>query len=113
MGGVIVGELTVLQTERVLDVARTRVRFTATATELTFGFTLDAALIATWYTFDLRRSNGELLWRHDCHRGHEDILGGPHHLHIGPDEGHRIAARPMTLEQVATKITSTHVNLSS
>ncbi|HUF34264.1 MAG TPA: DUF6516 family protein [Acidimicrobiales bacterium] len=113
IGGHITSELAVLDTGRTLRVAPTTVTFAGTATVLTFSFTLDADLVATWYRFDLRRSDDELLWRHDCHPGHEDIFGGPHHLHIGPDEGHRIAAQPVTLEQVATKIVSTHVNLSS
>lgn len=78
---------------------------------LTFGFTVDSDLGATWYTFDLRR-NGELLWRHDCHAGHEAALGGLHHPHIGPDEEHRIPAQGVTLEQAATKIVATHINLT-
>jgi hypothetical protein len=73
--------------------------------------TLNAELAATWYRFDLRRRSGELVWRHDCHRGHEGTLGTRHHLHIGPEEEHRIPAEPATLEHIATKIVATHVNL--
>lgn len=112
MGGDITGDLVVLRNEQALDVDRTRATFAGTETVLTFSFTVDADLVATWYRFDLRRSNGELLWRHDCHAGHEVTLGGRHHLHIGPDEGHRIPADPVTLEQVATKIVATHINLT-
>lgn len=112
VGGDIASDLAVLNTGRVLRVASTTVMFPGAETVLKMSFTVDADLVATWYRFDLRRSTGELLWRHDCHPGHEATLGGPHHLHIGPDEGHRIAADPVTLEQVATKIVATHINLA-
>lgn len=111
IGGDIASDLGVVNTGRVLRVAPTTVRFPRTETVLTLSFTVDADLVAGWYRFDLRRSTGELLWRHDCHAGHEASLGGRHHLHIGPEEGHRIPAEPVTLEQVATKIVTTHINL--
>lgn len=111
-GGDITADLVVVEHDRMLDVDRTRVAFVGTETVLTFSFTVDAGLVASRYRFDLRRSNGELLWRHDCHRGHEATLGGPHHLHIGPDEEHRIPAEPVTLEQVATKVVTTHIHLT-
>lgn len=112
IGGDITGDLGVVNTGRVLRVASTTIRFPGTETVLTLSFTVDTNLVAGWYRFDLRRSTGELLWRHDCHPGHEDTLGTPHHLHIGPEEGHRIPAAPVTLEQVATKIVATHINLT-
>lgn len=112
IGGDITSELAVLDTGRTLRVAPTTVTFAGAETVLTFSFTLDAELAATWYRFDLRRSTGVLLWRHDCHIGHEATLGGRHHLHIGPEEEHRIPAEPATLEQVAIKVVATHVNLT-
>lgn len=112
IGGDLTSDLAVVNTGRVLRVAPTTARFPGIETVLTLSFTVDADLVASWYRFDLRRSTGELLWRHDCHPGHEDSLGGPNHLHIGPDEGHRIPAEPVTLEQIATKVVATHVNLS-
>ena len=113
MGGDITADVVVVEHDRMLDVGRTRVAFVATETVLTFSFTVDAGLVASRYQFDLRRSNGVLLWRHDCHPGHEASLGGRHHLHIGPEEEHRIPAEPVTLEHVATKVVATHINLTS
>lgn len=45
-------------------------------------------------------------------RGTRPPSAGSHHLHIGPDQGHRIVADPVTLDQVAAKIVATHINLA-
>lgn len=112
MGGDISSDLVVLRTDQSLDIDRTRATFAGAETVLAFSFSVDARLAAIWYRFDLRRRSGDPLWRHDYHPGHEATLGGRHHLHIGPDEGHRIRAEPVTLEQVATKVVATHINLT-
>lgn len=103
IGGEIVSDLDFAESDHALHVPGTTAAFLGANTVLTFGFNVDAGLVAKWYRFDPRRRAGELLWRHDCHTGHEDTLGGPHHLHIGPEEDHRIPAEPATLEQVAAK----------
>jgi hypothetical protein len=71
---------------------------------------VDPELQADFYKFDLRRTNGKLLWREDNHEGHEAEHGGPHHLHIGPEENHRVAVAPRTLLEVAEKVVTTHIS---
>lgn len=57
-------------------------------TTLTVRLQMDADLEVFFYAFDLR-SGDELLFRHDCHPGHEYLGNGPYHLHTGPDEEDR------------------------
>lgn len=87
--------------------------FGAQQTVLTVGMDVAGDTTANWYTFDLRRDDGRLLWRHDNHPGHETVHGGRscRHPHIGRDEEHRVPAEPVTLEDVAAKIVSTHIHL--
>jgi hypothetical protein len=80
-----------------------RVLFPSSATELTVRLVFSAELEPFGYSFDLRRDTGPLLWRHDCHEGHEQEHGGPWHLHIGPDESHRVWSEPMTLASIADR----------
>ena len=89
-----------------------RVLFHSSATELTVRLVFSAELEPFGYSFDLRRDTGALLWRHDCHEGHEHEHGGPWHLHIGPDENHRVWSEPMTLASIADKVVATHINLT-
>lgn len=63
------------------------------------------------YRFDVR--NGpSLVWRHDCHPGHEHEprMTGPEHQHvrIGRTE-RRIPARPQTLESLRAKLVGTNL----
>lgn len=96
----------------VVRVRPIRVLFRSSATELTVRLVFSADLEPLGYSFDLRRDNGALLWRHDCHEGHEHEHGGPWHLHIGPDESHRVSSEPMTLAAIADKVVATHINLT-
>lgn len=78
---------------------------------LTVALSFNPSLQADFYKFDLRRTNGKLLWREDNHEGHEDEHGGPHHLHIGPEENHRVPVAPRTLLEVAEKVVTNHISL--
>jgi hypothetical protein len=97
-----------------VEVARFRIGFDAHGTVLSVGLAIAADLATPWYSFDLRRQDGRLLWRHDNHPGHEaEHAGKLTHVHIGPDEDHRVlVATPVTLEDIAAKVVSTHINLS-
>lgn len=68
-------------------------------------------LIADFYKFDLRRTDGTLLWREDCHEGHEREHGSPCHLYIGPSENHRVPVPPATLESIAHGVVDTHISI--
>src|SRR2546430_1826137 len=73
------------------EVARFRIGFDAHGTVLSVGLDIAADLATPWYSFDLRRQDGRLLWRHDNHPGHEaEHAGKLTHVHIGPDEDHRV-----------------------
>lgn len=62
----------------VLAVRPFRVSFEG-GTILTVAMDVDASLRASFYGFDLRQG-GELLFRHDCHPGHEELGNGPYAL---------------------------------
>ena len=118
-GGTIVDGLDVTRVHEAgqpvaVRVERFHVAFETHRTVLTVGVTIRPDLTCAWYTFDLRRDDGRLLWRHDNHAGHEaDHTGRLTHLHIGPDEDHRIPVdRPVALEDIAAKVVSTHINLT-
>jgi hypothetical protein len=97
----------------VVKVGIFHVSFETHQTVLTVGLDMRPDLTCPWYTFDLRRVDGRLLWRHDNHPGHQAEHGGRRtHLHIGPDEDHRVPVdEPVTLEDIAAKVVSTHINL--
>lgn len=93
------------------DVDEFHIDFAHANTVLTVAMSFNGDLQADFYKFDLRRTNGRLLWREDNHEGHEDEHGGPHHLHIGPEDNHRVPAAPVTLLEVAEKVVTTHISL--
>lgn len=93
------------------DVGEFHIDFAHANMVLTVALSFDRELQADFYKFDLRKTNGTLLWREDNHEGHEDDHGGPHHLHIGPGESHRMPAPPVTLLEVAEKVVTTHISL--
>lgn len=88
----------------VLAVRPFRVSFEV-GTILTVAMDMDAHLRASFYRFDLRRG-GELLFRHDCHPGHEELGNGPYHLHLGPAEDDRRADDAQTLETIFELVTA-------
>jgi hypothetical protein len=63
------------------------------------------------YRFDVR-DGASLVWRHDCHSGHEDEpnMTGPEHQHVrvGRTE-RRIPARPQTLETLRVLLVKTNM----
>ena len=69
-----------------IDIDEFHIDFPTVDTVLTVGLSFDSALDADFYKFDLRRGDGTLLWREDCHEGHEHEHGGTCHLHTGPRE---------------------------
>lgn len=96
---------------RYVIVADFHVDFPASGTVLTVAMRFTANLDSNYYKFDLRRTDGTLLWREDNHPGHAQQHGGPHHLHIGPEEDHRIPAKPATLTSIAEKVVITHLSI--
>ena len=60
----------------VVRVRPIRVLFRSSATELTVRLVFSADLEPLGYSFDLRRDNGALLWRHDCHEGTNTSTAG-------------------------------------
>ena len=92
------------------DVKEFHVVFEHASTVLTVALSFDPSLNVDFYKFDLRRTDGTLLWREDNHVGHEQEHGGPHHLHIGPEENHRVPTSAMTFAEVAEKVVSTHIS---
>ncbi|MBN9608913.1 MAG: hypothetical protein BGO26_15085 [Actinobacteria bacterium 69-20] len=95
----------------IIDVDDFHIDFIASGTVLTVAISFSTELIADYYKFDLRRIDGTLLWREDNHPGHAQQHGGPHHLHIGPEEDHRIPANPATLTSIAKKVVITHLSI--
>lgn len=87
------------------------IAFPTVGTVLTVMMDFDDALVAYYYKFDLRRSDGTLLWREDNHPGHENEHGGPCHLHIGPQENHRVPSTAATLASVADKVAATNATI--
>lgn len=85
--------------------------FPAVETILTVTLVFDGALVPDFYKFDLRRSEGALLWREDNHPGHEHEHGARCHPHIGPEENHRVPAPPATLASIAEKVVVTHISI--
>lgn len=81
-------------------------------TVLTVAVTLGADLAAQFYKFDLRLTDGELCWRHDCHPGHEALGSGPYHLHVGPGENRRRADSPQTLQTIFEHVTADNLRRS-
>ncbi len=86
------------------------VRFEFLRTQLSIQMTITSALAALYYRFDYRRE-GTLLWRADCHPGHEVEFGGPYHLHIGPSEHVRVASPPYSLQDIADLVARTNRGL--
>lgn len=104
----------VTMNERPRDIFRIEefhIDFPNVGTILTVALSFDARLDSVFYKFDLRRSDGALLWREDCHEGHEHEHGGPCHLHTGPRENARVPAPPATLDTVAHKVLATHLSI--
>lgn len=95
----------------VVDVDEFHIDFDSVGTVLSVALSLTSDLDCDYYKFDLRRRDGTLLWRADNHPGHQQEFGGTHHLHIGPEEDHRISARPATLTSIAEKVVVTHLSL--
>ncbi len=87
-----------------------RVVFDPFRTELRARLALNAACEATSYRFDYRRDD-TLLWRADCHPGHEAQFGSPYHLHIGPSEHVRVASPPYSLQDIADLVARTNRGL--
>ena len=87
-----------------------RVVFAPFRTELRARLALNLACEATSYRFDYRRDDA-LLWRADCHPGHEAEFGGPYHLHIGPSEHVRVASPPYSLHDIAELVARTNRGL--
>ena len=85
-----------------------RVGFDAMGTVLTVAMRFTHSLRVIHY---LRRTDGTLPWRADCHPGHERELGSRHRLHLGPGENYRVAALPATLTSIAERIVATHLGL--
>jgi hypothetical protein len=85
-----------------------RIQF-AVGTVLTVSMVIDPSLSSRIYRFDLRSSERRvLIWRHDCHPGHEYLGSGLHHLHQGPDEANRVPDGPQTLETIFEAVTRTN-----
>lgn len=93
------------------DVDDFHVDFPGIGTVLTVAVLFNAGLDAVYYKFDLRHTDGTLLWREDNHGGHEHDHGGPCHLHIGPEENRRVPASPATLASIAEKVVATHIRI--
>jgi hypothetical protein len=87
-----------------------RIDFGSVRTQLTVDMTLTVELEALAYNFDYRRE-GTLLWRADCHPGHEAEFGGPYHLHLGPSEHVRVASPPYSLQDVTDLVARTNRGL--
>jgi hypothetical protein len=94
-----------------VDVSEFHVDFAHAGTVLTVALSFDRKLEVDFYKFDLRRTSGKLLWREDNHEGHEREHGGPYHLHIGPEDDHRVPAAAVTLVDIAEKVVMTHISL--
>jgi hypothetical protein len=75
---------------------------------LSAGLLLRDDLSFTYYSFDLRHSQGALIWRHDFHGGHEDEDGTRHHRHEMRDgvEVRVPEPDPPSLEDIATAATA-------
>ena len=95
----------------ILRVKEFHIDFPNVDTVLTVALSFDTGLNSVFYKFDLRHGDGTLLWREDCHEGHEHEHGGQCHLHIGPQENHRATAPPATLETVAHRVLATHLSI--
>lgn len=80
-------------------------------TILTIAMDVDTDLRPSFYRFDFRMA-GELLWRHDCHPGHETLGTGAHHIHVGPAENDRRADRPQTLQTIFEHVNAENLRLS-
>lgn len=81
-------------------------------TVLTIAMRLDGRLAATWYKFDLRLDDGTLLWRHDCHVGHEHLGSGRYHLHAGGAAPGLLPDSPQTLQTIFEKVTGENLRRS-
>ncbi|HZA88125.1 MAG TPA: hypothetical protein VE466_14725 [Acidimicrobiales bacterium] len=81
-------------------------------TVLTPSVGVDAGLAADFYSFDLRLADGTLIWRHDCHAGHEYLGTGRYHLHVGPTENNRVTDRPQTLQTIFELVTNENLRRS-
>lgn len=91
-----------------LTIADLHIGWAPTDPRLSVSLTLAPDLDAPYYRFDFRR-DGVLLWRADCHPGHEEEFGGPHHLHLGPTEHARVASPAYSLQDIAVLIHETGV----
>ena len=100
-----------LRHDYMYDVDDFHVDFPDIGTVLTVAVLFTAGLDAVYYKFDLRHTDGTLLWREDNHGGHEHDHGGPCHLHIGPEENRRVPASPATLASIAEKVVATHIRI--
>ena len=85
--------------------AGTHAGVVAVGTVLTISMVIDPSLSSRIYRFDLRSSEDrDLIWRHDCHPGHDYLGSGLYHLHQGPDEANRVPDGPQT--QVPVRMTT-------
>ena len=109
-GGVVRDGVTMNERPRgIFRVDEFHIDFLNVETVLTVALSFDTGLNSVFYKFDLRSSDGTLLWREDCHEGHEH--GSKCHRHIGPRENHRVPAPPATLESIAHKVVDTHISI--
>jgi hypothetical protein len=113
IGGQLTGNVVTTERENgaLIRIGPAVVEFLVTSSHLRFAIEFDANLESEWYRFDLRRSD-ELLWRYDCHPGHEKTLGGLHHKHIGPGENNRVSTEPMTLRLIGLEVVETLLDLT-
>ena len=81
-------------------------------TVLTVAMVLGTHLAAVRYKFDLRLQGGALLWRHDCHKGHEGLGSGPYHLHVGGEPPSLLPDSPQTLHTIFEKVTAENLRRS-
>ncbi len=79
------------------------VRFPAAKTVLDVALDVDASLTPTFYKFDFRHQDGELIHRWDMHQGHEEEHGGPWHIHDGCEENRR-PADPVDLRRIGERV---------
>jgi len=81
-------------------------------TVLTVAIGLNRHLTATFYKFDLRLTDGTLVWRHDCHAGHEYLGTGRYHLHVGGSAPRLLPDRPQTLQTIFERVTAENLRRS-
>ena len=111
MGGNLLGRPRTRITDRgSLDIRDFSVAFPSLATILSASFRVSPELNPIRYRFDYRRDD-VLLWRADCHTGHEAEFGGPHHLHLGPTEHVRVASPAYSLQDIADLVIRTNISL--